>query len=506
VSDAEEEEMCKFRMMLLWLSLTHAWAAQADEVDVLRAFEEAKVAMATCSPDLADRLHPVELSPVRGMAFMLNHRIADADEAQGSQVPDISEAMREGYVDETDTDLLRLFLDLRANAVALRGDTDDRILAGILCRTIGRKWAHAIDGLTPGIVLIEGDAALIEIQKEDPRSRGALRFVREGGRWRAIDLLELAFSRSEPFVMDSRTIAEDAGAYVEAERARHLPDPETEVLREQLRALPPAPFVVSMIEFGDRMGRLMTAGNARSDNLRRLDKRFQELRMARGDGAQVAQDAVLKYYETRYRHDDEDGDAEVEFGHVVEALVLAAEGGDTKAQSILGRLHADDHWLPVDLEASRAWHKRAAESGNASSALELARAHYGWDSDLVIDCVAALKWLEIAQTDDIWGNAGEELAWVLATCPDPALRDGKRALLVANETIASKQAVFGDDHTPGQALQEALAAAYCEIGEYDLAVLAMDQILDRRTCGFDPAQLKRREMYAKGECWRGPRN
>jgi tetratricopeptide (TPR) repeat protein len=63
------------------------------------------------------------------------------------------------------------------------------------------------------------------------------------------------------------------------------------------------------------------------------------------------------------------------------------------------------------------------------------------------------------------------LAWVLATCVDARVRDGKQALLLANEALS----LVG-----GQQLQvvDTLAAAYAELGQYDEACQAASRCLE----------------------------
>ena len=70
--------------------------------------------------------------------------------------------------------------------------------------------------------------------------------------------------------------------------------------------------------------------------------------------------------------------------------------------------------------------------------------------------------------------AREALAWLLATCPDPELRDGKRALEIILKTV-----FFGaDGHSTYPPAVDTAAAAYAETGDFEHAIALERQLVD----------------------------
>ena len=61
------------------------------------------------------------------------------------------------------------------------------------------------------------------------------------------------------------------------------------------------------------------------------------------------------------------------------------------------------------------------------------------------------------------GSIQNNLAWMLATCPDPAVRDGRRAVTLAREACQLRQ--WKDAFS-----LDTLAAAYAEIGSFEEAI------------------------------------
>jgi len=89
------------------------------------------------------------------------------------------------------------------------------------------------------------------------------------------------------------------------------------------------------------------------------------------------------------------------------------------------------------------------------------------------------------------------LAWLLATCPDAAIRDGTEALRLAYAFVNNGNA------GPETETFETLAAALAESGDPARAAQIQAQIVDR--LGTTPARQARLESYRAGQPWRDSR-
>jgi tetratricopeptide (TPR) repeat protein len=91
-----------------------------------------------------------------------------------------------------------------------------------------------------------------------------------------------------------------------------------------------------------------------------------------------------------------------------------------------------------------------------------------------------------------WRHAANDLAWILATTPDPALRDPEQAIRVAESVLAEPE-------TRPQIL-DTLAAAYAAAGRYDEAARTAARALERvrRDPELAAAIEARRALYLAG--------
>ena len=174
-----------------------------------------------------------------------------------------------------------------------------------------------------------------------------------------------------------------------------------------------------------------------------------------------------------------------------------AERGNADAQFTIGRFYVESEHLPNALDQARYWLTRSAEQQHAQAMLQLGRlfqlAHanfqdsaeaFKWylraaqlglpaaqsqvgyfylsgEGDVQQDCEQALNWFEQAMARKHPG-ADANIVWLLATCPNEAVRDGSRALRMGTD-IAYRQG-----RTTANNLDN-LAAAYAELGDYRTA-------------------------------------
>ena len=89
--------------------------------------------------------------------------------------------------------------------------------------------------------------------------------------------------------------------------------------------------------------------------------------------------------------------------------------------------------------------------------------------------------ISIHPRSDALGRAWRTRAWLEATCPDPAFRNGQQA--ISDATKACKTLLWQDEQSIAT-----LAAAYAETGDFDSAVRYAEQAL--ATKGTSPAAAK----------------
>jgi tetratricopeptide (TPR) repeat protein len=109
---------------------------------------------------------------------------------------------------------------------------------------------------------------------------------------------------------------------------------------------------------------------------------------------------------------------------------------------------------------------------------------------------AIADFTEAIRLDPAQAVGHNNLAWLLATCPEAAVRDGPKA--VENATRACELSEWADSHCLGT-----LAAAHAEVGQFEQAVECQVKAIEAPTPDYDrDAARMRLELYRAGKPYR----
>lgn len=175
-----------------------------------------------------------------------------------------------------------------------------------------------------------------------------------------------------------------------------------------------------------------------------------------------------------------------------ELLNIAAEAGDLRAHHYLGYLNETAE--PANTQAAIANYTAAARGHHLPALIRLSE--LAFVSDQPDKGIGFLR--RAASSGDV--NANNQLAWLLATSRNDALRDGAAAVVYAKVAVATQK-------TP--ATLDTLAAAYAENNQFDAAVrtqakaLALLQTTPQQTTQ-QSSFVSRLAAYERGEAWRAP--
>lgn len=176
---------------------------------------------------------------------------------------------------------------------------------------------------------------------------------------------------------------------------------------------------------------------------------------------------------------------------VLERLAAADPGGGV-VQDLLGQAQLD----AGNPAAARSALSNAIRLGRREPEtylrLALAQARSGQPSAAVTSLTAALE------RRPAWIEAANNLAWLLATCKDPAVRNGARAVALAKEAADRTQSA-------DPILLDTLGAAYAAAGRFPEALAAADRALARARAGGNAVLVQeitdRRALYAAGRAF-----
>ena len=209
-----------------------------------------------------------------------------------------------------------------------------------------------------------------------------------------------------------------------------------------------------------------------------------------------------------------------------------AERGNADAQFTIGKYYVESEHLPDALDQARYWLTRSAEQQHAQAMLQLGRLFqlaraafqdpaeaFKWylrsaelglpaaqsqvgyfylsgEGDVQQDCSQALEWFEQAMARRHPG-ADANIVWLLATCPDAKVRDGSRALRMAN------QIAYREGRTTANNLDN-LAAAYAELGDFRSAWEVQEEAIGLSEEGSEQRQEFEAHLasYRVRQSWR----
>jgi tetratricopeptide (TPR) repeat protein len=233
--------------------------------------------------------------------------------------------------------------------------------------------------------------------------------------------------------------------------------------------------------------------------------RLATLRLRAGD-LEAAERHYRRFYELR----PEEGRPRLVRFHLGRALQLL-RAGDTQ-----GAIARYRQALELDPEQPRASALlglallNAGQSAEARGFLEQALREWPERADLHASLAraageegrfgeAADQYREALRLDPSLLAVRNDLAWLLATCPDVSVRDASEAVRLAEEVVQRK---------PGAQQLDTLAAAYAAAGRFDEAGDRVERAIElAEAAGAGQASRafrERAERYARGDAWVEP--
>jgi serine/threonine protein kinase/TPR repeat protein len=183
----------------------------------------------------------------------------------------------------------------------------------------------------------------------------------------------------------------------------------------------------------------------------------------------------------------------VEADALIEGRPIAGPQGYVASQYTLGRMYSVGFADPQGLLFAKnpavavKWFRLAAEQGHAASQYYMG---YSFTEGLGVDKnpAEAVRWL-CRSADQGYVDAMNSAAWLLATCPDAAVRDSAKAEKYEEEAVAAT-------NRKDPATLDTLAAAYAEAGKFAEAIAAQNEAIALEKDVESKADFKsRRKSY-----------
>jgi tetratricopeptide (TPR) repeat protein len=195
------------------------------------------------------------------------------------------------------------------------------------------------------------------------------------------------------------------------------------------------------------------------------------------------------------------GTACLEAGRDQEAfywLFRSARAGNARAQNLVGMMYEAGQPVGQNDREAVYWYRESAKRGWPDGQVN-AGYMYCLGRGVRKDYIEARRWFEQA-ADAGYVQGKNNLAWLLSTCPDTPLRNGKAAAMLLEPVVQD-----GQRHP---VLLDTLAAAYAEEGMFDEAVALVKEAL-ATVSSVDQPGLQRQmglrlAAYEDGRPWREP--
>ncbi|WP_251358416.1 SEL1-like repeat protein [Kangiella sp. TOML190] len=152
-----------------------------------------------------------------------------------------------------------------------------------------------------------------------------------------------------------------------------------------------------------------------------------------------------------------------------------------------------------DLTNAVKWYRKAAELGVGSAQDYMGLFYSGGHAGLKQSCAEALYWYDRAIKNGYEYSYGNK-AWMLATCPDKSLRNGREALQIMNS-------ILKENYKKTAGNLDTLAAAYAEIGDFKNAVEVQETALHKLQGQKNTPRYRKFEerlsLYKNSKTWYG---
>ena len=169
-----------------------------------------------------------------------------------------------------------------------------------------------------------------------------------------------------------------------------------------------------------------------------------------------------------FRQAAEQNDAQIQTWQGSYLYGHGQNNAQAQAQTFLGSCYYFGEGVATNYAEAVKWFRQAAAQNDANAQHNLGICYHE-GRGVVMNYVEAVKWFRKAAAQN-HPESLNSLAWRLATCVDPAIRDGSNAVVFAEKAVAAS-----NRKTPE--FLGTLAAAYAETGQFEKAVSTQQEAI-----------------------------